>query len=410
MFTPLAKASPWVPVVLLILLIVGWSELDLYAPAFPQMMHHFGTNAQVMQWTLSLNFFGFFCSSLLCGSLSDSYGRRPLLIAGSLLFVLGSGLCMFAPNISSILLGRFIQGVGVGAPLTIALAVIGDIYQGEKQARLLSVMNTTVTIVMAAAPIAGVYLTDEFGWRSTFVVTGLGALFGAVMVALLLPETHYNREPFRMRQMAANYFSLLGNRLFMAATLSMSFLAACYFMFIGMAPLLFMEALGVPLKQYAFYQGSVVGAFAAVSLAIPTLMNHFNVNQMLRVSLWLSLLASVVLFAIGVSHLDHPLIITIFMSFFTAGIALPGCVLFAATMDMFPGMRASSAALFQAMRLLTMSIVTSIMGAMYNGTFLPAAVMIFVLTIPAFFMGLFVVKTREKNPTSNETFQVGAGH
>ncbi len=400
MFTPLNKTSPWVPVVLLILLIVGWSELDLYAPAFPQMMHYFSTNEQTIQWTLSLNFFGFFCSSLICGPLADSYGRRPLLIIGSLLFVLGSALCVFTLNIEGILLGRFIQGVGVGAPLTISLAVIGDIYQGEKQTRLLSVMNTTVTLVMAAAPIIGVYLTRDFGWQSNFVVIGAGSLLGAIMIAWLLPETIQNRQPFRVQQMLSGYWTLLTDRLFMFATLSMSFLAAAYFMFIGIIPLLFMETLNVPLSQYAYYQGSVVGTFATVSLVIPILIKYFDSNQLLRGSFWLSLIAGGILFGIGVMHQDHPLSITFFMCLFTGGIALPGCIMFSSIMDMFPSLRASSAALFQALRLLFMAIAASVMGAVYDDTFFPVGIIIFALAILAFPMAMVVIKAREKAPAN----------
>ncbi len=410
MFTPLAKTSPWVPVVLLILLIVGWSELDLYAPAFPQMMHYFGTDEQTIQWTLSLNFFGFFCSSLICGSLADSYGRRPLLIMGSLLFVLGSVLCVFAPTMNSILLGRFIQGVGVGAPLTIAMAVIGDIYQGEKAARLLSVMNTIVTIVMAAAPVIGVYLTRDFGWRSTFVVIAGGSLLGAIIISWFLPETLASKQPFSMRQMLAGYWTLLNDTIFVFATLSMSFLTAAYFMFIGIVPLLFMETLNVPLSQYAYYQGSAVGTFAAVSLVIPLLINHLDSNKLLRGSFLLSLIAGAILFGIGVTHQDHPVSITFFMCLFTGGIALPGCLMFSSIMDMFPTMRASSAALFQALRLLCMALATSLMGAVYDNTFLPASIIIFVLAILAFPMAMVVLKAREKLPASENTAPIGIGH
>src|SRR5688572_12725003 len=134
----LNRESPLIPVVLITILIGCWSELDLYAPSFPQMMHYFATTEQAMQWTLSLNFLGFFFASLLCGPLADAFGRRPVILVGSLFFLLGSLVCVAATSIEIMFLGRFIQGLGVSAPVTVCMAVIADIYQGERQVRLLS--------------------------------------------------------------------------------------------------------------------------------------------------------------------------------------------------------------------------------------------------------------------------------
>jgi len=85
----LHRESPWIPVILISILIGCWSELDLYAPSFPQMLDYFKTTNEMMQLTLSLNFLGFFVAALLCGPLADAYGRRPVILGGSLLFVLG---------------------------------------------------------------------------------------------------------------------------------------------------------------------------------------------------------------------------------------------------------------------------------------------------------------------------------
>lgn len=190
----LRRESLWIPVILLVILIGSWSELDLYAPSFPTMMHHFGTTEQMMQWTLSLNFLGFFFAILLCGPLADAFGRRGVILWGSAIFVVGSFICLLASNIEAMLVGRLIQGIGVSAPVTVCQAVIADIYRGEKRVRMLSRTNSVITITMALAPIFGVYLTEHFGWHANFVVIFGMALMGGLLIYLFVPETLYKEE------------------------------------------------------------------------------------------------------------------------------------------------------------------------------------------------------------------------
>ncbi len=185
MFLFLERQSPWIPVILLVIMVGCWSELDLYAPSFPEMMHYFATTEHMMQWTLSLNFLGFFLASLLCGPLADSFGRRKVILAGSLIFVVGSYVCLYASSIGWMLFGRLVQGMGVSAPVSVCMAVIADIYQGERQVKLMSKLNSAITIAMALAPMVGVYLTDYFGWRANFLVIFAIALLGMIMIWLL---------------------------------------------------------------------------------------------------------------------------------------------------------------------------------------------------------------------------------
>ncbi|MBA3815151.1 MAG: multidrug effflux MFS transporter [Parachlamydiaceae bacterium] len=396
MFKKLAKTSPLIPIIFIIALIACWIELDLYAPSFPQIMHHFETNEQAIQWTLSLNFLGFFLSSLFCGPLADGFGRRPILVTGSIIFALGSIVCVFAPSMEILMLGRFIQGMGVSAPVTICMAVIADIYQGDRQVRLLSIMNSTVTMVMAAAPIAGVFLTEYFGWRSNFVVIAIGAFLGTFLIGFFIPETHEKdkRQPFEIKQLFMGYVQLLKCKSFMLLTLSLCFMTAAYFVFIGIIPLLFMEKLGVDINSYALYQGSGVGLFAILSLCVPTVMSKFNVDKLMRASMIVSLASGISLGLLGIFAADHPQSITILMCCYIVGLVLPCCVVFAQAMDMFPPLRASASSLMQSLRMLTMALATYLAGFFYDGSFMPIGIVIMSLIVMAFPMAMSVIGRR----------------
>lgn len=104
--------------------------MDLFVPSLPQIMRYFETTEQVIQWTFSFNFFGFFITSLFCGALSDAIGRRKVLLFGTALFVLGSVLTVTATRIELFLLGRLVQGIGVSAPAVVSMAMIADMFEG----------------------------------------------------------------------------------------------------------------------------------------------------------------------------------------------------------------------------------------------------------------------------------------
>lgn len=402
MFLMLRRESLWIPVILLVLMVSCWIELDLYAPSFPQMMHHFSTTEQVMQWTLSLNFLGFFVTSLLCGPLADAFGRRKVVLAGAVVFVLGSAICLFASSMAQMLVGRLIQGIGVSGPVTVCMAIVADIYQGDRQIRLLSRMNSTITITMALAPVVGVYLTDNFGWHANFVTIFALALVGMVLVFFFIPETHdvHLRVKFNAKNVFGGYFKLLRSRDFMAAVLGLCFSITPYFVLIGILPLLFMEALHVSIHEYAFYQGSIVGLFSILSLMIPMILSRFDRYKIVVISTCFAVSGLALAFFASVLVPDQPLLITSLMWIYVIGIVIPPTMMFAGAMDMFPELRASASSLIQALRMLSMALGTALAGAFYDGQFKPVAtvmLMFILLAIPMIWM------VNKKNASNSST-------
>lgn len=396
MFSLLRRESLWIPLILLVILIGCWSEMDLYAPSFPQMMHHFSTTEQMMQWTLSLNFLGFFIASLFCGPLADAFGRRKIILAGSLIFVVGSFICLVSQSIDVMLLGRLVQGLGVSAPVTVCMAVIADIYQGDRQITLLSRMNSAITITMALAPVLGVYLTDALGWRANFVAIFSVALLGACLIWLFVPETHgaQKRNKFQISSLFASYVTLLKSKDFMVAVLALCFSVTPYFVLIGVLPILFMEELHVTLHGYAFYQGSIVGLFSLLSLSIPLLLTHFDINKIARMSIVVSLIALFAAWILSMSIIDYPLMITALMWVYVCGIVVPPTIMFTRAMDMFPELRASASSLIQALRMLSMSIGTAVAGMLYDGAFRSIALVMFLFMALA--VPLMIIALRKK--------------
>jgi len=392
------KDSPLVPFCLLVLLIICWMEVDLYAPSFPQIRLYFNTTEEMIQWSLSINFIGYFFSSLLCGPLADSYGRKPIFVGGSLIFVLGSLLCVAAPNLETFLAGRLLQGLGVSAPTTIALAIIGDLYQGDTQVRMMSFMNSVITITMALAPIIGAYLSEAFGWRSNFMVIFAGSLIGTLIAIFILPETmdKDHRQRFSLPQVMKGYKKLITNKLFFSTTMGLALLVTPYFVFIAIIPFLFMDYLKLPLSQYVFYQGSVVALFALLSLAVPLLVGKFDGNKLNAWSSILSFVATVLLCLHGMFLPDQAFGLTALMCLYVVGIVWPSAFLFTATLEIYPELRGSASALFQALRMLMMAVAIFASGYFYEDKFLPVGVLILLLLVLALPLLLYSVYLQKK--------------
>lgn len=388
MYLKIHKHSPLIFLALLLMLIFCWIEVDLYAPAFPQIRRFFGTTEEMIQMTLSVNFIGYFITSLVVGPLADSYGRRPVLLGGSMVFVAGSLVCALAPSLPVLLAGRLLQGVGVSAPTSLALTVIGDLYEGDKQVKLFSLMNSLVTITMAAAPILGAWLGEAYGWRANFMVILGGSALATLGVLVILPESHppERRLPFSPGTLAANYATLLRSRTFLATVFGLVFLTTPYFVFISIIPFLFLETLGLPMARYVYFQGVVVGLFALLSLLVPSLVGKVDSRRMTLGSITLSLAAACLLCLHALFLPDAAPGITALMCLLVVGMVWPcGCI-FASVFEQFPDLKGSACALFSSVRMLVMASAIACSGHFYRDSFKTVGVQILVQVAIGFWL------------------------
>lgn len=124
---------------------------------------------------------GMAIATLFYGSLSDRYGRLPMLVGGISLFVAGAFLAMFAPSITLLILGRVIQGVGVACGLVMARAIARDVYGADRLAQVIAYLTAAYVVGPMFAPVLGGFLTDVFGWRAILLVP---AVFGVLSIFL----------------------------------------------------------------------------------------------------------------------------------------------------------------------------------------------------------------------------------
>jgi len=251
--------SLWAVALLIGLTAIAPLAIDMFLPSMPTMAEEFDVSASIMQLAVTLFLLSFAASQLVYGSASDRYGRRPVLIAGLLLFIAGGALSLFAQSAEMLILGRIVQGIGGGAGPAIGRAMVLDVFGRERAARVMAYMTIATPLAPAIAPVIGGVLQDAFNWRSVFVVLiGIG-VFLLVAYRVLLPETNVRRDAGALgaTQMSKNYGALFSNRSFVAYALAIGLMFSGQLVFISGSSFVLIDELGLSARMFGFSFGFV---------------------------------------------------------------------------------------------------------------------------------------------------------
>jgi DHA1 family bicyclomycin/chloramphenicol resistance-like MFS transporter len=201
---------------------IGPFTVDTYLPAFTGMAQSLHATPVQMQQTLSLYMLSFAFMSLFHGALSDSFGRKPVILIGLLIYSLASAGCALASTIDSLIIFRIIQGFCAGAGMVVSRAIIRDLFAPDEAQRMMSTVTVLFGAAPAIAPFIGGWIFVLAGWHAIFWF--LAALGGALAVGnlLLLPESlpREARQPFGLNPLYRAYKMMLTNRRFILLSLA----------------------------------------------------------------------------------------------------------------------------------------------------------------------------------------------
>lgn len=370
-------------ITVLLICILSGAEVDLFTPSFPELQRVFDLSPFAVQLTLSVNFIAYCLCALFTGTLGDKFSKRSVMLWSLLLFVLGSGLCMLAQSFSWLIVGRLLQGMGISGPSVLGFVVLADDYAADKQPALMGALNGMITLAMALAPVVGSFMNYAFGWRANFIV-----LFGLGVICLL---GTWLTIPFRAGDPSLSlspraYFPLLKNARLMTFVMSICFLVVPYWVFIGISPILYMQDMGISLREFGFYQGSLSFAFATVSLLSQPFLNRFGQRNCLLGGLFFCAIAMSLLVLMLLERQENPISITFTMLILAMGAVFPVNILYPLSLEVVPNSKARSAALITASRLLVTSLALQAVGYVYQGSFAPIGVVMVAALFLAFLL------------------------
>jgi len=254
-------------VILACLGMIGALAIDTYLPSMPAIGAEFGVGPVAVQQTLSVFLFTFAFMMLFYGTLSDSFGRRPVILAALAVYTLASVGAALAPSFGWLLVFRALQGLSAGAGSVIGQAIVQDRFSGPQAQRMMSHIMMVFGLAPAIAPILGGWLHVTFGWRSSFVFL---AVFGAAMILLvmkMLPESlpADKRQAFHPGTIGRNYLMVLRNPQFVFLALSVGLAFSGLSLYIGSASNFVMEILGLPETAFAWMFIPLVGGMVVGS-------------------------------------------------------------------------------------------------------------------------------------------------
>jgi DHA1 family bicyclomycin/chloramphenicol resistance-like MFS transporter len=248
-------------VVLACLGMAGALAIDTYLPSMPAIGREFGVGPVAVQQTLSVFLFTFAFMMLFYGTLSDSFGRRRVILVALVLYTIGSIGAVFAPTFGWLLACRALQGLSAGAGSVVGQAIVQDRFKGAEAQKMMSNMMMVFGLAPAIAPIIGGWLHVHFGWRSTFLFL---AAFGVLLIAMtwrLLPESlpAEKRQAFHPGTIARNYVKVLRHPQFLLLALSVGLAFGGLSLYIGSAANFVMEILGLPETAFAWMFIPLIG-------------------------------------------------------------------------------------------------------------------------------------------------------
>lgn len=355
------------------------AEADIYVPAFPDMIKFFNVAENQIQLILSINFFGLCISGLFSGPLSDSFGRRKVLLGGLSLFVLGSLGCTFSSEFIPMLIYRLLQGIGASVPMVIGAATFLDKYSAEKAGKLIGVINSVISASMAGAPIVGAWLNQLFNWRANFVVILILTLISFFGTLFFIEETlpKQKRKPFKIQGIIFDYVTLLTSFRFMCYTLIVNFPFTAVVVYIANLSIIFINYLGMDLKTFSYYQATTMGTFIIFSLLSIKIIGSKGIDYTKNIGGSLALIGTVMLFGTCMSNPSNINMVCVSMAFLAAGGALMAGTYGMKALSIFPEMNGTSMAMMTAVRQLLASGLVILSEIFFDGTLVPVAVIIF---------------------------------
>jgi MFS transporter, DHA1 family, multidrug resistance protein len=241
-------------VVLGAITLVAPLTIHLFLPAMPDVKLEFGASDALVQLAFSVSLAAMAVVTPAYGTLSDRFGRRPILLGGLLLFLIGSFVSATAPNLSVLIAGRLIQAVGAGSGLTLTRAIARDAYGPETLVKAIAYLTMAYTLGPMLAPSFGGLLIDIFGWRAASWLAVSGAVGIAAAAYWVIYETRGKEE--RSTASAGilwSYGTLLRDMRFLAFVLQSGFMSFAFFAIASASPFLTQDVLGRSATEYGLY-------------------------------------------------------------------------------------------------------------------------------------------------------------
>jgi len=348
---------------------IGPFAIDMYLPSMPVIVQALHSSPSTVQLSLTVFFLSFAVSQVLYGPASDMFGRKRPLYAGIALFVAGSVGCALAHDIGTLLVFRFVQGLGGGAPNVITRAVVRDLHTGHEATRLMSLLMLVFSVSPILAPLAGSVIVELAGWPAVFWTVGAIGVAGLALTAFALEETRppAERHGSGLGSTLRAFWLLLRDPHFMGMTGVASLGVGSFFIYLSNSSFVLMNQYGLTPRQYGLAFAVNAASFIGVSQLTGRLTKRHGLPRVVSVAVAgfaLSMLAGAALHAAGMAQLGT-MIVVLMIGFGFLGLVVPTTSVMA--LDHHGEIAGAASALMGTIQMVSGAAVIALLGLVSHG-------------------------------------------
>ncbi len=372
---------------------------DLYLPAIPQLIESLGADISQGQLTLSFFLLGFASGQLFYGSISDRYGRKPVLYLGLVIYLIATLGCAIAQDINTLIAARFIQGIGGASGPVLARAIVSDSYSRRDAARVMAAIAGAMALVPAIAPVFGSWLLYVFTWRAHFVLLLILGLITVIAVTRLQESCKtIGDSPLKLSHIFSQFYLCLSKRIFVGYALCGGATYAAMFCYISTTSFIMTELLGVEPEYFGYTFMSVVFGYITGAVFSSRLVNRWGTIKVLTLGQLVGLSAAGLLLVLALYDVYRliPVLFVFFLVFMSGGLCLSIGQMGA--ISELPKDAGKASSVFGFLQIMLAALLGYLVGLFYNNTLVPTAIGVTVATLLSATGYLIVRNAHDPNP------------
>ena len=365
---------------------LGPAGMQILLPALPVIQDDFSVSNDVAQLTLSLSMFSIAIGTLVYGPMSDKYGRKPTMLLGIFIAIIGSIFCYLADSIGWLIAGRIIQAFGGAVGLVLARAIVRDVYGAEESARVIATLVMVMVIAPMMSPALGGEMMNRFGWESVFLVIAGASVIIFVFLILRQPETLVTPVQFEgIGSMLRTFDGLLKSRPFCGYAFCVTFVSVVFFSFISAAPEIMVSVLNRPPTEYGYYFVMIPIGFMIGNYVTRHFGRSISIDSMIVLGSTIAISGIVLAIVLNLVGLSHPLalFLPVSIAVFGNGITLPNAQ--AAAINEFPQYAGSASGLTGFLQMSVSAVAAQFVAFIFNETAYPLLIMMLLASVISLF-------------------------
>ena len=294
----------WICAKLIFIGLIGAMAVDMYVPSMPYIGSEFTVSDAAVKYSITLYLITYALGQLCFGPLSDSLGRKKILVASVAVGFLGSLLCYLSQDIAQLYVGRLLQGLGYSAIAVISPVIARDVLTDKQFAQAGSIISMIFGVGPVVSPIIGAYIDHWLGWRMVFGVIAIYTILVLFIIGFLIPESHSQqcRQPLHIKVIMRTWLSILSNKIFLTNTICKSLAYTGFIVFYTVTPFMLQQHLSLTAVEYGWVTLGLSGMIFLAKFINTLLLRYMDIDKIIYYATYIIALAGLLLLLFAEFH------------------------------------------------------------------------------------------------------------